>query len=60
MEADISYYRRRAAEEADAAATAIDAQVRQIHLELRRQYDQRIAILEAEMRRARIHVVDAA
>jgi uncharacterized membrane protein len=60
MEAEISYYRRRAAEEAEAAAAAIDAQVRQIHLELRRQYDQRIAILEAEMRRAQIHVVDAA
>ena len=60
MEAEISYYRRRAAEEAEAAAAAIDAQVRQIHLELRRQYEQRIAILEAQMRRAQIHVVDAA
>jgi uncharacterized membrane protein len=60
MEAEISYYRRRAAEEAEAAAAAIDAQVRQIHLELRRQYDRRIAILEAQMRRAQIHVVDAA
>ena len=60
MEAEISYYRRRAAEEASAAATAIDAHVRRIHLELSRHYDQRISTLEAELPRGKMHVVDAA
>jgi hypothetical protein len=60
MEADISYYRRRAAEETRAAAASLDAHVRRIHLELGRQYDQRVAGLETDLRRAQMHVVDAA
>lgn len=60
MEADISYYRRRAAEEASAAAASSDAHVRRIHLELGRQYDQRISRIEADLRRAQMRVVDAA
>ena len=60
MEADITYYRRRSAEEASAAAAASDSQVRNIHMELGRQYDQRVSRLEAEIRRAQMRVVDAA
>jgi hypothetical protein len=60
MEADVNYYRRRAAEETSRAAASTDPHVRRIHLELSRQYDQRITKLEAEMRRAQLHIVHAA
>jgi len=60
MEADPSYFRRRAVEEIRAAELSADGYVRRIHLELSRQYEQRVAKLEAEVRRAQIHVVDAA
>jgi hypothetical protein len=60
MEADISYYRRRAAEESRAAAASTDPHVQRIHLELGRHYDQRISKLETDFRRAQLHVVDAA
>ena len=43
-----------------AAELSADGYVRRIHLELSRQYEQRVAKLEAEVRRAQIHVVDAA
>jgi ABC-type sugar transport system ATPase subunit len=59
MEADLSYFRRRAVEEIRAAELSADGYVRRIHLELSRQYEQRVAKLEAEVRRAQIHVVDA-
>jgi hypothetical protein len=60
MEADLAYYRRRSAEEAAAAATALDAKVRSIHLELGRRYAERIAELEAERGAANLHLVTAA
>jgi hypothetical protein len=60
MEADLSYYRRRAVEEIRASEVSADADVRRIHLELSRQYEQRVARLEADVRRAQIHIVDAA
>jgi hypothetical protein len=60
MEADLSYYRRRAVEEIRASEVSADAYVRRIHLELSRQYEQRVARLEADVRRAQIHIVDAA
>lgn len=60
MEADINYYRRRAAEETSRAATSTDPHVQRIHLELARQYEQRISKLEAALRRAQLHIVHAA
>jgi hypothetical protein len=60
MEVDIGYYSRRSAEEASAASAAADPHVRNVHLELRRQYDQRVAALEAELRRAKVRLVSAA
>ena len=60
MEADVNYYRRRAAEESSRAATSADPHVQRIHLELARHYDQRISKLEADMRRAQLHIVHAA
>jgi hypothetical protein len=60
MDKDLAYYRRRAAEEKAAAAAAPHSQVRSIHFELARRYDQRISILEAELRQAHPHLVPAA
>jgi len=60
MEAELVYYRRRSREEADAASSAEHQRVRAVHLELRRHYEDRIAILEAERRRTEIHLVTAA
>jgi hypothetical protein len=60
MEAELLYYRRRMACEAAAAAAATDPNIRRIHLELARCYDARIAALDAEGRRAQIHLVSAA
>lgn len=60
MEAELAYYRRRSAEEAAAAASAQPGSVRDAHLELARRYHERIAALEAESRRAGIHLVSAA
>ena len=60
MEADLIYYRRRFAEEAAAAKAAQLARVRDVHLELARGYDARVAQLDAEQRRAQIHLIDAA
>jgi hypothetical protein len=60
MEADLAYYRRRLAEETAAAAAALHPKVRQVHLELARGYEGRIAELEAERGRAHLHLVTAA
>jgi hypothetical protein len=60
MEADVSYYRRRAAEETRGAAASTDPHVQRIHLELARLYDQRLSKLEADERRAQLRIVDAA
>ena len=60
MEADLIYYRRRSAEEAAAAEAAQLPRVREVHLELARGYDARVAELDAEQRRAQIRLVDAA
>jgi len=60
MEVDLIYYRRRSAAEAAAAVSSTEPNVRRIHLELARQYDARIAALEAEFRRAEMHIVSAA
>ncbi|MFL6722455.1 MAG: hypothetical protein ACJ8FT_11745 [Sphingomonas sp.] len=60
MEADLAYYRRRAAQEAAAAVAAPLGAVRDVHLELARRYDERVACLEAERQRADIHLVTAA
>jgi thymidylate kinase len=60
MDADLVYYRRRSSAERAAAAAAHDRKVRAIHLELAKHYEERIAVLEAERRRAEMHLVSAA
>ena len=60
MEADLSYYQRRSAEESAAAAAAPNAKAREAHLELARRYEEQIAKLDSELRRAGLHLVSAA
>jgi ABC-type protease/lipase transport system fused ATPase/permease subunit len=60
MEADLNYYRRRSAQEAAAAQAAQIPRVRDVHLELARGYDARVAQLDTEQRRGQIRLVDAA
>ena len=60
MEADLVYYRRRSAEEEAAAMAAVDAKVRQIHLELARRYEERISVFEADEARAPLRLVSTA
>jgi hypothetical protein len=59
METELAYFRRRSAQEAKAAASANDGKVRDVHLELRRRYDDRISALEAQLNSARIQLVRA-
>ena len=60
MEAELSYYRRRSEEETAAARAAHDANVRNVHLELGRRYEQKISMIEAELRRAELRLVSSA
>jgi len=60
MEADLSYYKRRSAEETAAAATADNEIARQAHLELARRYDREVARLDVELKRASFRVIRAA
>jgi hypothetical protein len=60
MQADLAYYRRRAAEETAAAHSAVHQGARDAHIELAGRYEIRIAALEAESRRAEVHLVSAA
>jgi hypothetical protein len=60
MEADLTYYRRRSAEETAAAEAAQLPKVREIHLALARGYDERLAELDTEQRRPHIRLVDVA
>jgi hypothetical protein len=60
MEAELSYYRRRSVEEAEAAAVAPDARVRRVHLDLARRYSDRIAALEAQQPGLHLRLVTAA
>lgn len=60
MEAELGYYRRRIAEESAAAAAASDRTVQSIHLDLVRRYEERITALQAQERRAQMHLISAA
>jgi len=60
MEADLVYYRRRAAEEARAAGQANDIRVREVHLDLARRYQERAADLEVQRVDAHLSLVPAA
>jgi hypothetical protein len=60
MEAELIYYRRRSDQEAAAAQAAHDRNVRNVHLELSRRYQERITLIEAEIRRAQLHLVSTA
>jgi hypothetical protein len=60
MEADLVYYRRRFAEESQAATAALDSRVRQVHLELARRYSERIAALKTERVELHLRLVPAA
>ena len=60
MEADLSYYKRRSAEETLAAASADNVSAREAHLELARRYEGEIARLGVAVRRAGFHLVGAA
>lgn len=57
MEADLKYYHRRSAEESAAARAALDAKVRDIHLELARRYAERITALNAATQKVSLHLV---
>lgn len=57
MEADLIYYRRRAAEERGAAESAPDSFVRAVHLELARRYDERISTLGTKADRPDLRLV---
>lgn len=60
MEADLSYYERRSAEERAAASAAIDAHAREVHLELAQRYDEQVTRLGVEVRRSELRLVSAA
>lgn len=60
MEADLAYYRRRSEQERAAAAIALDAKARQMHLELADTYERRIARIEVEDSAERPGLVPAA
>jgi hypothetical protein len=60
MNNDLRYYRRRVAEETAAAAAAPSARVAAVHLELGRQYAERINALESEHRESALRLVTAA
>jgi hypothetical protein len=60
MRADLAYYRRRAAGERLAAAGADNPRVRSVHLELARQYDERLKVLTDERGHAGLSLVPAA
>jgi hypothetical protein len=60
MEADLVYYRRRFAEESQAAAAALDSRAQQVHLELARRYSERIAALETQRNELHLRLVPAA
>jgi hypothetical protein len=45
MESNLQYYSRRSSEERLAAMRSANAAVRQIHVELARRYDERVATL---------------
>jgi len=60
MEADLSYFKRRSAEETAAAAATDNAVAREAHLELARRYDGEVARLDVELKRASFRVISAA
>ena len=60
MQSDLAYYRRRADEETAAADLAEHQAARDAHMELAARYEMRVAALEAERRRADVHLVSAA
>jgi hypothetical protein len=60
MEVDLIYYRRRWAEEMQASAGALDPRVRDVHLDLARRYDERIAQLERQRFELHLRLVPAA
>jgi hypothetical protein len=60
MEADLVYYRRRSAQEAQAAAAALDYRVRQVHLDLSKRYTDRIAAIEVDGPHSHLRLVSAA
>jgi hypothetical protein len=59
METELAYYRRRSAQETEAAASANDGKVRNVHLELGRRYEERISALEAHLKSTQIQLVRA-
>lgn len=59
MESDVTYYRKRAAEEAARALSAGNAKVRQVHLDLARRYADRVTALETQEMPLGLHVVAA-
>lgn len=60
MEVDLTYYRRRQAEEQAATRRADNPAVRAAHGELARLYDDRITALEESARGPGLHLLDAA
>ena len=59
METDRVYFSRRATEEREAALKAVHPKVRQVHLELAKGYDERLAKI-ASTRPANVDLIGAA
>jgi hypothetical protein len=60
MISDLTYYRRRVAEERTAGMTAATAEARACHFALADAYEARVREIDAEQRRASLHIVTAA
>ena len=60
MDANLAYYRRRLAEERAAAHYATHPIVSAAHRELAREYEERIAAMEASGQQASVHPANAA
>lgn len=60
METDLAYYRRRASQESAAAQAALHPNVRTIHLELKRLYEERACAIADRQTPSQVHLVTAA
>ena len=60
METDLAYYRRRASQEGAAAQAALHPNVRAIHLEMKRLYEQRACAIAGRPAPSPAHLVTAA
>ena len=60
METDLAFYQRRASQEVAAAQAALHPNVRTIHLELKRLYEERACAIAGRQASSPAHLVTAA